>query len=77
MTTTGTLGSSAAPAILSLALLAALLLAMSGTPAIAGQDGQTASDSGRPVLMPEPMTLVFVGVAGLAFFRKMGKQRLH
>jgi hypothetical protein len=77
MTTTGTRGSPAGPAILSLVLLATLLLLAAAGPMAADDGGQSTSKDSRPMLMPEPMTLVFVGVAGLALFRRTGRARLH
>jgi hypothetical protein len=77
MTTTGTCRSPAAPAILSLVLLATVLLTVAVAPTYADEQGSpTATAAARP-MVPEPATLIFVGVAGLVLFHRSGKQRVR
>jgi len=77
MTTTGTRRSPAAPAIVSLVLLAATLLAVPAPPAFAGNQVSPAGTSTTRVTVPEPATLIFAGLAGLAVFQRNQKHRLR
>jgi hypothetical protein len=77
MTTTGTRRSPAAPAILSLVLLATVLLTAAVAPTYANEDGAPAATSTAQPMVPEPATLIFVGVAGLVLFHRNGKERIR
>jgi hypothetical protein len=77
MTTTETRRSPAAPAIVSLVLLAAILLFAAFAPAFADDQATDSGATPAQAMVPEPATLIFVGITGLALFHRSGKQRLR
>ncbi|MFH1417448.1 MAG: PEP-CTERM sorting domain-containing protein [Planctomycetota bacterium] len=77
MTTSDTRRSSAAPARWLPALLAIVVLILGAVAQVHAQDLDGLDpDFATRVLVPEPATLLFVGAAGMALFRRRARHRL-
>jgi len=78
MTTSDTRRSPAAPARWLPALLAIVVLILGAVAEVHAQDLDGLDPAFAPrVLVPEPATLLFVVIAGMAMFRRRARHRLH